>query len=204
VSGAAAGRGEALRWRVHELASAEALSIRWGPRDEGLLQVLSGAALTASAGAAASDLDPGTALWLRGEREVRLTARERSRCLEVRVEGAPAPALASAVSWDRLPRQQILAAMDGRSIAGEAISAWLFEIDAGYRVDDLEHAEEQISAPLHGGFEMLLDGEGTPLAPGSVAYVPPWLRHGGSFAASKVTLLEVFSPPRRGQQTQAL
>ena len=198
-----AGHGESLRWRVHALAAGEARSLRWGSRDEGLLQTVSGA-VTATTPAAATDLDPASVLWLRGSCEVELAAREPARCLEVRVAGAPGESLATAFRWSRVPRQEILAAMGGRSIAGDGVSAWLFDIATGYRVDDLEHAEEQISAPLSGGFEMLLDGEGTPLDPGDVAYVPPWRRHGGDFAASTVTLLEVFSPPRRGELTQAL
>jgi quercetin dioxygenase-like cupin family protein len=201
-----AGAGEALRWRLHSLAAGERCSLRWERRDEGLLQIVAGAATataTATAGAT-SELDPATALWLRGEGEVELAAREPCRCLEVRVAGEPRPPLARSVSWSEVPREQIIAAMEGRSIAGDGVSAWLFEISAGYRVDDLEHAEEQISAPLRGGFEMLLDGEGTSLDPGAVAYVPAWRRHGGDFAASAVTLLEVFSPPRRGDLTQAL
>jgi quercetin dioxygenase-like cupin family protein len=200
----AAGRGESLRWRVHALAAGEARSLRWGSRDEGFVQVLTGAATATTAGAEAAELDSTTVLWLRGDRDVELTARRPSRCLEVRVEGETGKPVATAMSWSGLPRQQIVAAMGGRSIAGEGLSAWLFDIAAGYRVDDLEHAEEQVSAPLAGDFEMLLDGQATPLTPGAVAYVPPWLRHGGDFAGSAATLLEVFSPPRRGELTQAL
>ncbi len=199
-----AGRGDALRWRVHTLAAGEACSLGWDSRDEGLLQVLSGVVTATTAADAATTLDPLSVLWLRGSCEVELAARGPARCLEVRVEGSPGESLTTPFRWSEVPRDQILAAMGGRSIAGDGISAWLFDIGAGYRVDDLEHAEEQISAPLSGGFEMLLDGEGTPLDPGEVAYVPPWRRHGGDFEASPVTLLEVFSPPRRGDLTQAL
>jgi quercetin dioxygenase-like cupin family protein len=201
---AIAGEGEALRWAVHALDAGATRSLQWGARDEGLLQVVGGTASAAAPALAPTDLDPTTALWLRGEWEVELTAPAGARCLEVRVGSGQGSPVATPVSWERVPREQILAAMGGRSIAGEGLSAWLFDIDAGYRVDDLEHGEEQISAPVAGEFEMLVDGEGSPLAPGAVAYVPPWRRHGGDFAAAAVTLLEVFSPPRRGELTLAL
>jgi quercetin dioxygenase-like cupin family protein len=202
---AVAGAGEALRWAVDELAPGATRSLRWAAGDEGLLQILAGSVAAAAPPALDPvDLDPATALWLRGEWELELAAPAGARVLSVRVRGAEPGPLATPVLWERVPRQQILEQMTGRSVAGGGISAWLFEIEAGYRVDDLRHAEEQISVPIDAAFEMLRDGEGSPLAPGEVAYVPPWLRHGGDFKATAVTLLEVFSPPRRGETTLAM
>jgi quercetin dioxygenase-like cupin family protein len=191
---------EFLRWTLHELEAGDAVTIAWGVREEGLLQVLRGACdVEHIAGGDALHRDH--ALWITGEQSVVLRAPRPASCLDVRVSIDHDRRSAMSIRWPDLAPEKLNASLAGRSVAGEHLSAWRFDVAPGYYVDDLEHREEQLSAPLDGGFAMLTGGERRRLVPGDVAYVPTNLPHGGDFLDAGVTLLEVFCPKREGATT---
>jgi quercetin dioxygenase-like cupin family protein len=188
---------EFLRWDMRELRPGASVVVDWQATEEGLLQVIAGTGRVSRA-ADTHGIEPGTAVWVSGAGAVELSSDVGGRVLDVRVRGESAHrARMTPVIWDALELERLNESLAGRSVAGPTLSAWRYDVMAGYRVDDLSHREEQISVPLGGEFTMLVDGAAEPLARGGVAFVPTSLRHGGDFSSGAVCLLEVFSPPRR-------
>jgi quercetin dioxygenase-like cupin family protein len=108
------------------------------------------------------------------------------------------------VPWALVPNVSLKPGLAGRSIASKAFSVWRFDIDSDYFVEPMSHPEEQYSTVLEGEFVMEIEKTPTHMRRGTFLHVPSLAEHGGTFAHGPVILLEVFWPPRIGEQTMVL
>jgi len=193
-----------LRWRLHEAGGGSAARLRAPAAAEGLVQVLSGSCSARAGGGAEVTLDTEYVMWHRGAGAIDVVADGDCTLLHA---WAPARARVSGarrLGWSDAPPERLNDSLTGRSIGGEDVSAWRFDVRAGYDVRDLLHAEEQISCAVAGRFRMLVGGAEIPMDRAVVTHVPAWVQHGGVFDGGPVELLEVFCPGRLSDATRAV
>jgi quercetin dioxygenase-like cupin family protein len=183
-----------LHWNVHEIqAGASAHWERAGA--EGCSQVLFGSC-SAEVGGETGTLDTGNLLWHRYGERVTLKAAENCAVLVAWAMTDGGSPLIEFIQWGDIAFERINSSLVGRSVGGDEIAAWRFEVDNGYAVIDMQHEEEQVSCALAGRFEMTVGADRIDMDSGVIAHVPTWFPHGGVFEAGPVELLEVFCPPR--------
>jgi quercetin dioxygenase-like cupin family protein len=153
-------------------------------------------------GSLAGYASPESIAWLGpGGYTLQSTGECELLCFEAQ---SSAPLNACMMPWASVPIVSLKPGLAGRSIATKAFSVWRFDVDSGYFVEPMSHSEEQYSTVLEGEFVMEIEKTQTHMRRGTFLYVPPLAEHGGRFAHGPVTLLEVFWPPRIGEQTMVL
>jgi quercetin dioxygenase-like cupin family protein len=93
-----------------------------------------------------------------------------------------------------------LALMEGiraRAIHGERITLAIVELDAGVRMPEHRHPNEQIGVVVRGEFTFTIGGETRLRRPGDMWVIPADVPHSVEAAGpAGCTLVEGFSPPR--------
>jgi quercetin dioxygenase-like cupin family protein len=93
-----------------------------------------------------------------------------------------------------------LALMEGiraRAIHGERITLAIVELDAGVRMPEHRHPNEQVGVVVRGEFRFTIGGETRLRRPGDTWVIPADVPHGVEAAGPRgCTLVEAFSPPR--------
>lgn len=75
------------------------------------------------------------------------------------------------------------------------MSLAFWEVEAGAKVPEHAHINEQVMQVLEGNFEFTLDGITKTYEPGDLVIIPPQVLHSG-LALTPCKLLDVFSPRR--------
>ena len=99
------------------------------------------------------------------------------------------------VTVDTLPSKEIINGYTARTIHTGTLSLVYWTVEAGAAMPEHDHLHEQIANVLKGRFELTVAGETRVLEPGTVAVIPPHVRHGGR-ALTDCELLDVFHPER--------
>src|SRR5262249_50442314 len=94
-----------------------------------------------------------------------------------------------------LNEKEVFPGYKGRAIHTGTTTYMYWKIDAGASVPEHSHMHEQVVNVLQGEFELIVDGEVRSLKPGTVAFIPPNVKHSGH-AITYCELLDVFVPER--------
>ena len=103
------------------------------------------------------------------------------------------------VTVDTLPVREIFPGIRARLIHTDRVTHSWVEVDAGATFPEHQHPHEQIVTVLEGELELVVEGKGHRLTPGTVFVSPPNARHsGGGITACRV--LDAFAPAREDYQ----
>lgn len=94
-----------------------------------------------------------------------------------------------------LPAKEIINGYAARTIHTGTMTLVYWTVEEGAAMPEHAHLHEQIAHVLKGRFELTVGGETRVLEPGTVAVIPPHVRHGGR-ALTHCELLDVFHPER--------
>jgi quercetin dioxygenase-like cupin family protein len=94
-----------------------------------------------------------------------------------------------------LSSKEIVPGYTARTIHTGTMTLVYWTVAEGAAMPEHSHLQEQIAHVLQGRFELTVDGETRVLEPGTVAVIPPHLKHGGR-AITACELLDVFHPER--------
>ena len=93
-----------------------------------------------------------------------------------------------------------LALMEGirvRAIDGERVTLAIFELEAGLRMPEHRHPNEQVGVVVRGEFTFTIDGETRLRRRGDMWVIPAEVPHSvEAVGPAGCTLVETFSPPR--------
>ena len=76
-----------------------------------------------------------------------------------------------------------------------ALSLGLFAVGAGHQDTQSPHGQDEVYVVVEGRAVLVVDGERTPVAAGSVAYVPAGVPHRFEDVAEDLRVYVVFAPP---------
>lgn len=76
-----------------------------------------------------------------------------------------------------------------------ALSLGLFAVGAGHQDDQSPHAEDEVYVVVAGRATLVVDGSGTEVTAGSVAYVPAGVPHRFEDVTEDLRVYVVFAPP---------
>lgn len=99
------------------------------------------------------------------------------------------------VAVDSLPSKEIIKGYTARTIHTGTMTLVYWTVEEGAAMPEHSHLHEQIAHVLKGRFELMVGGETRVLEAGTVAVIPPHVRHGGR-ALTPCDLLDVFHPER--------
>ena len=99
------------------------------------------------------------------------------------------------VKLDDLARREPFSGYAGRFLHSETMSVAHWTVAEGSGFPEHAHPHEQIAMVAEGRFEMTVAGETRVLDPGTVAVIPPNVRHSGR-ALTSCRLIDVFYPVR--------
>lgn len=91
--------------------------------------------------------------------------------------------------------QEIMPGYHGKLVHTQNMSLAFWEVDAGAKVPEHAHMNEQVMRVLEGKFELTLDGITKTYEPGDLVIIPPHVSHSG-LALTPCKLMDVFSPTR--------
>jgi quercetin dioxygenase-like cupin family protein len=94
-----------------------------------------------------------------------------------------------------LATKEIVPGYTARAIHTGTMTFVYWTVTEGAVMPEHSHLHEQIAHVLKGRFELTVDGETRVLEPGTVAVIPPHVKHGGR-AITECELLDVFNPER--------
>ena len=94
-----------------------------------------------------------------------------------------------------LPSKEIVPGYVARTVHTGTMTFVYWTVTAGAVMPEHNHVHEQVAHVISGRFELIVDGEARTLEPGTVAVIPPNVRHGGR-ALTECQLLDVFHPER--------
>ena len=95
--------------------------------------------------------------------------------------------------------REIIPGYHGRLIHSKNMSLAFWEVEAGARVPEHTHTNEQIMQVQEGQFEFTLGGETRIYGPGELVVIPSEVPHSGR-ALTPCKLMDVFSPVREEYQ----
>jgi len=96
---------------------------------------------------------------------------------------------------DTIPAKEIIPGFRGKGVHGKEMSLLFWEVEAGARVPEHHHTNEQIMHVIEGRFEFTLEGTTREYGPGDIVLIPSLATHSGR-AITACRLLDVFSPAR--------
>jgi quercetin dioxygenase-like cupin family protein len=99
------------------------------------------------------------------------------------------------IDLQSLNEKEVFSGYKGRAIHTGTTTYMFWKVAAGAGVPEHSHMQEQVANVLQGIFELTVDGETSLLEPGTVAVIPPNVKHSGS-AITYCELLDVFVPER--------
>lgn len=91
--------------------------------------------------------------------------------------------------------KEIMPGYHGKLIHTQNMSLAFWEVEAGAKVPEHAHMNEQVMQVLEGKFEFTLDGIAKTYVPGDLVIIPPHVPHSG-LALTPCKLMDVFSPTR--------
>lgn len=91
--------------------------------------------------------------------------------------------------------KEIMPGYHGKLVHTQNMSLAFWEVDAGAKVPEHAHMNEQVMQVLEGKFEFTLDGITKTYEPGDLVIIPPHVPHSG-LALTPCKLMDVFSPTR--------
>jgi quercetin dioxygenase-like cupin family protein len=91
--------------------------------------------------------------------------------------------------------KEIMPGYHGKLIHTQNMSLAFWEVEAGAKVPEHAHMNEQVMQVLEGKFEFTLDGIAKTYEPGDLVIIPPHVPHSG-LALTPCKLMDVFSPTR--------
>ena len=91
--------------------------------------------------------------------------------------------------------KEIMPGYHGKLIHTQNMSLAFWEVEAGAKVPEHAHMNEQLMQVLEGKFEFTLDGITKTYEPGDLVIIPPHVPHSG-LALTPCKLMDVFSPTR--------
>tara|TARA_R110000822_G_scaffold15097_2_gene52456 strand:- start:19 stop:336 length:318 start_codon:yes stop_codon:yes gene_type:complete len=91
--------------------------------------------------------------------------------------------------------KEIMPGYHGKLIHTQNMSLAFWEVEAGAKVPEHAHMNEQVMQVLEGKFEFTLDGITQTYEPGDLVIIPPHVPHSG-LALTPCKLMDVFSPTR--------
>lgn len=91
--------------------------------------------------------------------------------------------------------KEIMPGYHGKLIHTQNMSLAFWEVEAGAKVLEHAHMNEQVMQVLEGKFEFTLDGITKTYEPGDLVIIPPHVPHSG-LALTPCKLMDVFSPTR--------
>lgn len=91
--------------------------------------------------------------------------------------------------------KEIMPGYHGKLIHTQNMSLAFWEVEAGAKVPEHAHMNEQVMQVLEGKFEFTLDGITETYEPGDLVIIPPHVPHSG-LALTPCKLMDVFSPTR--------
>ena len=91
--------------------------------------------------------------------------------------------------------KEIMPGYHGKLIHTQNMSFAFWEVEAGAKVPEHAHMNEQVMQVLEGKFEFTLDGITKTYEPGDLVIIPPHVPHSG-LALTPCKLMDVFSPTR--------
>lgn len=91
--------------------------------------------------------------------------------------------------------KEIMPGYHGKLIHTQNMSLAFWEVEAGAKVPEHAHMNEQVMQVLEGKFEFTLDGITKTYEPGDLVIIPPQVPHSG-LALTPCKLMDVFSPTR--------
>tara|TARA_R110001592_G_scaffold40349_9_gene132492 strand:+ start:1975 stop:2292 length:318 start_codon:yes stop_codon:yes gene_type:complete len=91
--------------------------------------------------------------------------------------------------------KEIMPGYHGKLIHTQNMSLAFWEVEAGAKVPEHAHMNEQVMQVLEGKFEFTLDGITKTYEPGDMVIIPPHVPHSG-LALTPCKLMDVFSPTR--------
>jgi len=94
-----------------------------------------------------------------------------------------------------LNEKEVFPGYKGRAIHTGTTTYMFWKVEAGAAVPEHSHMQEQVANVLRGVFELTVDGETSLLDPGTVAIIPPNVKHSGR-AITYCELLDVFVSER--------
>jgi quercetin dioxygenase-like cupin family protein len=101
----------------------------------------------------------------------------------------------SFVNIKELSSKEIVKGYHARTIHTGTMSFVYWTVESGHGIPIHEHPHEQVAHVIKGRFELTVDGKTQVLEPGTVAVIPPHVKHGGR-ALTDCELLDVFHPER--------
>lgn len=94
-----------------------------------------------------------------------------------------------------LNEKEVFPGYKGRSVHTGNVTHIYWKVEAGAAVPEHSHPHEQVAHVLSGKFELTVGGETSVLEPGTVAVIPPHVKHSGR-AITYCELLDIFYPER--------
>lgn len=91
--------------------------------------------------------------------------------------------------------KEIMPGYHGKLIHTQNMSLAFWEVEAGAKVPEHAHMNEQVMQVLEGKFEFTLDGITKTYEPGDLVIIPPHVPHSG-LALTPCKLMDVFSPTK--------
>ncbi|MEQ8217230.1 MAG: cupin domain-containing protein [Arenibacter sp.] len=91
--------------------------------------------------------------------------------------------------------KEIMPGYHGKLIHTQNMSLAFWEVQAGAKVPEHAHMNEQVMQVLEGKFEFTLGGNTKTYEPGDLVIIPPHVPHSG-LALTPCKLMDVFSPTR--------
>jgi quercetin dioxygenase-like cupin family protein len=91
--------------------------------------------------------------------------------------------------------KEIMPGYHGKLIHTQNMSLAFWEVEAGAKVPEHAHMNEQVMHVLEGSFEFTLGGITKTYEPGELVIIPPNVPHSG-LALTSCKLMDVFSPTR--------
>ncbi|MBR9921929.1 MAG: cupin domain-containing protein [Bacteroidetes bacterium] len=97
--------------------------------------------------------------------------------------------------FDGIESHELMPGFHGKFVHTEGMTLVLWEIEAGAKLPEHSHPQEQVTLMLSGAFEMTIDGNTCTCKAGGMLTIPSNAVHSGK-ALSPVTLFDVFRPGR--------
>ena len=94
-----------------------------------------------------------------------------------------------------LNEKEVFPGYKGRAVHTGNVTHIYWKVEAGSAVPEHSHPHEQVAHVLNGKFELTVGGETAVLEPGTVAIIPPHIKHSGR-AVTYCELLDIFYPER--------